>query len=70
MPHYPDKRSRYIGVAPWEAGKIENAVPATRESSPGGHFRLTTAEISSEVEPALAVQEFVVPIPLEKDTEL
>ena len=70
MPQYPDRRNRYEGAAPWEAGLVKEHSLASRGSSPGGHFRFATAEIPPESESPVVLGT-PIPQPLtEKDIEL
>ena len=65
MPTYPDRRSRYNNVAPWDvsagtgrAGNTPQVEPksdlAKRERVPGEHFRDVTA--TKPPEPSVAIQ--------------
>lgn len=45
MPTYPDRRSRYSGVFPWEAASVVSSTPAVRGAAPRDNFRVVTADV-------------------------
>jgi hypothetical protein len=41
---YPDRRSRYSGILPWEAARTVSSTPAVRGVPPRDNFRVVTAD--------------------------